>query len=75
MNNVDVDYELMKDGIDKLLGKESYGPPVKSKSICDHISDGFVYDDNAICTLLQCVKCGVQYEISKINTIINGNSI
>ena len=75
MSNVDVDYETMDSGIKKLLGKESYGEPIRSKPPCVHISDGFVYDDNAVSTLLQCVKCGIQYEISKINTIINGNSI
>lgn len=73
--NVNVDYKVMKSGISKLLGKDSYGDPVPAPPPCVHISDGFIYDDNAVCTLLQCVKCGLQYEVSKINTIINGNSI
>ena len=67
MENVDTDYEVLEKGIKQVLGKEKYAPAEKMPPPCTHISDGFIYDKNPITTLLQCVKCSIQYEISSIN--------
>jgi hypothetical protein len=65
MGAVDEDHKAMEHGIKALLGKESYGPAVVMPEPCAHISDGFVYYENAIVVLLQCVKCHVQFEVVK----------
>ena len=56
----------MEKGIDALLGKAEYDAPELAGEPCKHVSDGFIYDDNAVFVTLGCVKCHIQYSISKI---------
>ena len=66
MNSVDFDYELMDKGIGALLKTGEYDPPEVMPAKCNHVSDGFIYDDTPIFVTLQCTKCGIQYDMSKI---------
>jgi hypothetical protein len=63
MENVDKDYEVLETGIGQLLGKVPYPPAERASDPCVHVSDGFVYGDNTYIILLQCAKCGLQYEV------------
>jgi len=65
METVDREYELLEKGIDALLGKTEYDPGEVAKPPCKHISDGFIYDDTPVFVTLQCVKCGIQYDVLK----------
>lgn len=70
MDNVERDYELMGKGISALLGKAEYDPPEIAPQQCVHVSDGFIYDDTPVFVTLQCTKCGIQYDMSKITGLI-----
>ena len=67
MENVDREYEILTKGIRQLLGKEEYLPSERAREACVHVSDGFIYNRDApnvdVISLLQCARCGVQYEI------------
>lgn len=66
MEDVDREYEILTKGVRQLLGKEAYPAPERASEPCVHISDGFVYNKDApnadVVALLQCDKCGIQYE-------------
>jgi hypothetical protein len=66
MDTVDKDYELMEKGIGALLGTLEYDAPEPVGEPCKHVSDGFVYDDNPVFVTLGCVKCHIQYNLSKL---------
>lgn len=66
---VDKDNEVMEHGIKKLLGKEEYDAAEVLK-VCNHISDGFVYDDTPVFVTLQCARCGIQYDMLKVTGMI-----
>lgn len=70
MDTVDKEYEIMEHGIKALLKQESYGEPELAGEPCKHISDGFVYEDNPIFVTMQCVKCRVQYDVSKLTGML-----
>lgn len=67
---VDKDHELLEKGISQLLGKEQYDKPEVVPEPCKHVSDGFVYDDTPIYMTLQCIKCGIQYDVSKLTGLV-----
>ena len=62
MSNVHKDF---LDGINKILGKESYGKPEKIRECTMHSSDGHIYDDepNPVETTLCCSVCGQHYTV------------
>jgi hypothetical protein len=62
-NKYDTDLESMGVGVDKLLGKASYGAPTPINYCSEHQSDGFIYDEepNPVETILRCKICGVHY--------------
>lgn len=75
MSNVVHDYEQLQGGINKLLGKESYGKPEVVKECTEHQSDGFIYDEepNPVETILRCKVCGMHYTVA--SATINFNTI
>lgn len=56
------DDHILEKGIQQLLGKEEYDPPTRLL-VCDHISDGFIYEETPVFTTLRCTKCGEHYDI------------
>jgi hypothetical protein len=71
VNKVESDYEQLRSGINKLLGKEEYDKPEPITECTTHQSDGFIYDDepNPIETTLLCTVCGQHYTVP--STTIN----
>lgn len=66
MEAIDNEYEKMEHGIKALLGQEDYDAPEKVQPPCQHASDGFIYHETPVFVTLQCEKCGIQYDISKL---------
>ncbi len=60
-NSLDEDNDLMKHGISQLLGKEEYDAPTRSV-ICEHVSDGFIYEETPTFITRRCTKCGLHYD-------------
>ena len=52
-------------GILQLLGKEEYDAPDILRK-CNHVSDGYIYEDTPTFITLRCNKCGQHYDNPKI---------
>lgn len=58
------DYTILDKGIQQILGKEEYPEPELIKQ-CNHISDGFVYEETPFFYTTMCTKCREHYDIKK----------
>ena len=59
---INEDDERMLHGIQQLLGKEDYDPPERL-IVCNHVSDGYVYEITPLYKTLRCSKCGIHYDV------------
>lgn len=59
------DNEILEGGIQKILGKESYGAPTKVSAVCSHMTDGIPEAETDLNVLFECIMCGEIYKVPK----------